>query len=236
MSILGLFLGIIGLAGTLLYHPSLLVCVIWVIVCLAGIINSAFGIRRRFKGAGIAGLILSIIGIIAAVIMTVACAAVDLAVNTITNEVSSNSIEQLLDLPEEFADIPQDQLQGLIDEVATASDEQLSSIAEELAGALAGTDVQAILPETPVAEPEAAGNDTSSSPLVGVWHHGSYAYTFNADGTGDYGEGFAFTYTDNGTTVSLKYESGAENEFGYRIDGNTLYIKDSFDREVDYTR
>lgn len=75
------------------------------------------------------------------------------------------------------------------------------------------------------------------SELVGVWKHGSYAYTFNEDGTGDYGEGFEFTYVDNGDTVTITYnESGAENEFKYSISGDKLLIEDSFGEEIEYTK
>ena len=73
--------------------------------------------------------------------------------------------------------------------------------------------------------------------LVGSWDYsGLYTYVFNADGTGSYA-GSNFTYTTDGDKLSITYEGNTVPfETTYKIDGNKLIIKDSFDNDVTYTR
>jgi len=88
------------------------------------------------------------------------------------------------------------------------------------------------------------GKENTSEPvtIVGTWEYAEMncAYTFNEDGTGSYsfaGSALPFTYTDDGSKVSVQYEgSSAPNEFAYTIEGKTLHIEDSFGSIVDYTR
>ena len=79
----------------------------------------------------------------------------------------------------------------------------------------------------------------SSKPIVGSWKYGttdSFVYTFNEDGTGSYA-GKSFKYEDKGDKLSIIYDGDtAGADYGYRIEGNKLIIKDSFDNDVEYTR
>ena len=78
------------------------------------------------------------------------------------------------------------------------------------------------------------------SVLFGEWAHGSYRYVFNADGTGSYLGGpdpINFSYAVSGDQVTLTYENvTTPNTFTFSVEGDVLYITDSFDRVVDYTR
>lgn len=88
------------------------------------------------------------------------------------------------------------------------------------------------------------GSDGGSakSPIVGVWKYKGMdaKYVFNDDGTCSYdyyNSSQKCTYTDNGDSVELLYEGmTVSNKFGYRIDGKTLYIEDSFGDEVEYEK
>lgn len=79
-----------------------------------------------------------------------------------------------------------------------------------------------------------------TAPIVGSWTHGSYTYTFNSDGTGDYSYGdtkMEFTYEDNGEQVEILYTGNTvAGKYKYRIEGKKLIIKDSFDNDVEYTK
>ena len=83
--------------------------------------------------------------------------------------------------------------------------------------------------------------------LTGNWYYydgsslrDNIYYTFNADGTGGYtysGSTNKFTYEDDGTKVSLKYENATiANEYEYKIEDGTLTIKDSFGSDVIYKK
>ena len=95
MSIIGFIFGIVGLLGALLWHPTTVMCIIWIVVAVLGIVLSAIGIKKGSKGLSIAGLVLSIIGVIIAIVMTVACATVDKAINTVKDELATASEEQV---------------------------------------------------------------------------------------------------------------------------------------------
>lgn len=99
--------------------------------------------------------------------------------------------------------------------------------------------------ETAAAEETAAAADsanTSDSALVGSWEYeyGEFVYTFNTNGTGTYdaaGTVMEFTYTDHGDSVELLYTGNTlASTYGYRIEGDTLYIKDSLDNDVKYIK
>ena len=80
--------------------------------------------------------------------------------------------------------------------------------------------------------------------LVGSWksdaYSGAYVYTFNEDGTGIYdaaGTKMNFTYTLDGDKISILYTGNTSPfESTYKIDGDTLNIKDSFDKDTIYKR
>jgi len=76
--------------------------------------------------------------------------------------------------------------------------------------------------------------------LVGSWKHGSFIYTFNEDKTGDYSFGDAkmkFKYEDDGKKVKITYVGNTTGStYEYKIDGKKLIIKDSFGKDVEYTK
>ncbi len=78
--------------------------------------------------------------------------------------------------------------------------------------------------------------------IVGTWEYKAMecAYSFNEDETGAYifgGVEMPFTYTDDGTAVSILYEGNTSpNVLKYTIDGNTLSIEDSFGDMVEYEK
>ena len=81
----------------------------------------------------------------------------------------------------------------------------------------------------------------SKESLVGTWEHTSgYVYTFNEDKTGTYSLGEAkmeFTYEDKGEEVEILFKGNSSpSKFKYRIEGKKLIIKDSFDKDVEYTK
>ena len=74
-----------------------------------------------------------------------------------------------------------------------------------------------------------------------VYANGGYTYHFDKDGTGTYAMGsgtpMKFTYTDNGTSVSIKYEGNTtEMTLDYRIEDGKLIIVDSFGSDTVYTK
>lgn len=74
--------------------------------------------------------------------------------------------------------------------------------------------------------------------IVGKWTYetGSYTYTFNEDGTGDY-NGRKFTYTTEGEKLSILSDGDtAPFETTYTIDGDKLNVRDSFGNDLIYIR
>ena len=88
----------------------------------------------------------------------------------------------------------------------------------------------------------ACGNNNSKASLVGSWEYegGSYIYTFNEDGTGIYeaaGSELEFTYKDNGNSIEITYDNTTDPYvYEYRIDGDSLIIKDSIGSDVKYNK
>ncbi|MBQ3409398.1 MAG: hypothetical protein IJH12_09375 [Clostridia bacterium] len=81
--------------------------------------------------------------------------------------------------------------------------------------------------------------------LVGSWKLEAdtdlvYIYTFNDDGTGSYsyyGSELSFSYKDRGDKVSITFQGNTvESEFEYRIEGDSLIIKDGFGNDLTYKR
>ena len=76
------------------------------------------------------------------------------------------------------------------------------------------------------------------APIVGTWKQwGSldYAYVFNADGTCSYVN--PCTYKDNGDSIEIHFDGNTDSQtLKYRIEGKTLYIEDSFGKEVKYEK
>ena len=92
-------------------------------------------------------------------------------------------------------------------------------------------------------EEEQKEEEPAAEGLVGTWEYegGGYAYTFNADGTGQYDVGsgtpMKFTYTEDGSKLSILYDgSTAPFETTYSIDGDKLNVKDSLDKDTIYIR
>lgn len=85
----------------------------------------------------------------------------------------------------------------------------------------------------------------SKSSIVGVWKVESeenydFRYVFNDDGTGYYAymeNQLPFTYEDKGDKVVIVYSGNPiESEIEYRIEGNTLIIKNEFGKEIKYNK
>lgn len=78
------------------------------------------------------------------------------------------------------------------------------------------------------------------SSLVGSWKKGSFVYTFNNDKTGDYSFGntkMKFKYEDDGKKVKITYTGNPTGStYEYKINGKKLIIKDSFGKNVEYTK
>lgn len=79
--------------------------------------------------------------------------------------------------------------------------------------------------------------------IVGSWESVDVSgaiYNFGEDGKGSYefmGASMDFTYTDDGTSVTIQYTTATEpNVFKYTIDGKKLSIEDSFGTIVEYKR
>ena len=81
--------------------------------------------------------------------------------------------------------------------------------------------------------------------IVGEWKVESeegydFRYVFNDDGTGKYvysGSEIKFTYEDKGDKVVILFEGNTvESELEYRVDGNSLIIKNSFGQDVKYNK
>ena len=88
---------------------------------------------------------------------------------------------------------------------------------------------------------------TDKNSLEGNWYYLSgeslsdnIYYSFKADKTGEYnyaGSIMKFTYEDDGTKLTIKYETATvANEFEYKIDNGILTIKDSFGSDVTYKK
>jgi len=97
-------------------------------------------------------------------------------------------------------------------------------------------------PENTKEDTKDSGKKAEKGSIVGTWEYtgGGYSYTFNADGTGSYNYGttvMEFTYTDDGSTVSIKYTTNTvASDYAYTIEGNTLKIEDSFGDTVEYIK
>ena len=79
--------------------------------------------------------------------------------------------------------------------------------------------------------------------LVGQWEYekgSGYVYTFNEDKTCSYeafGTKMECTYEDEGTKVSILYKGNTmASTYEYKIEDDTLTIKDSFGKDVIYKR
>lgn len=86
---------------------------------------------------------------------------------------------------------------------------------------------------------------SSDNGLVGSWDYAELSgmvYTFNADGSGSYdmfGEVMKFTYEADGAVLKITYtDEGVDEpmELEYKIDGDTLNVKDSFGNDTLYKR
>ncbi len=79
--------------------------------------------------------------------------------------------------------------------------------------------------------------------LVGTWEYqngAGYKYTFNEDKTCSYeafGTKMECTYEDDGKAVKVLFKGNTiASTYEYKIDGDTLTIKDSFGKDVVYKR
>lgn len=139
MGIIGLVLGIVGLVGSIVYpimsaskfvSASLVLMIVFLVLAIAGIVISAIAMKKRLqRGAGIAGLVVSIIGVVVGLVLTLACVGLNAVGNAVT--------EMMTD--PEF----QSQYESLISEAAT--DEQVSSFLEELTGVEDVQEAQSII-------------------------------------------------------------------------------------------
>ena len=92
---------------------------------------------------------------------------------------------------------------------------------------------------------ETEAKTSADNGLVGSWDYSELSgmiYTFNADGTGIYdifGEVLEFTYEADGAVLKITYtDEGVDEpmELEYKIDGDTLNVKDSFGNDTLYKR
>lgn len=92
---------------------------------------------------------------------------------------------------------------------------------------------------------ETEAKASADNGLVGSWDYAEFSgmvYTFNADGSGTYdmfGEVMNFTYEAGGSTLKLTYtdeSADAPMELEYKIEGETLKIKDSLGNDTIYKR
>ncbi len=117
------------------------------------------------------------------------------------------------------------------------------------AGSKASSVASSTAPVSSVAPASSTASVAPSDPaadmkaIVGSWPHESakeYVYTFKEDKTGDYTMGDqkkAFTYNiEDGKLKILFKGDSAAFENVYRIEGNKLIIKDSFDKDVVYVK
>lgn len=80
--------------------------------------------------------------------------------------------------------------------------------------------------------------------LVGKWRADGYSvdyyYIFNSDKTCAYemsGAKMDCTYEDDGSKVTILYKGNTNSStYEYKIEGDTLIIKDSFGNDVKYIR
>lgn len=94
---------------------------------------------------------------------------------------------------------------------------------------------------TACGEGSQAATTESAKTIIGTWKYDGAmdcAYVFQANGQGAYryyGVDIPFTYTDDGTAVSIQYEnSAAPLVLKYTINGDILSIEDSFGEMVTY--
>lgn len=91
------------------------------------------------------------------------------------------------------------------------------------------------------------GSKKASNPLIAKWYYydgkttnKTIYYEFKEKGKGGYtfaGETKSFTYKDDGKKVTLSYEgTTAPSEYEYKIEKDTLTIKDSFGNDVVYKK
>lgn len=84
--------------------------------------------------------------------------------------------------------------------------------------------------------------EKKKDPIVGSWEYegGSYVYTFNEDGSGNYLAGktkMEFTYKVDGSKLSITYKGNTTPfETTFTIKDEVLTIKDSFDNDVVYKK
>lgn len=165
MGIIGLVLGIVGLVGSIVYpiisaskfvSASLVLMIVFLVLAIAGIVISAIAMKKRLhRGAGIAGLVVSIIGVIVGLVLTLACVGLNAIGGAVTEWMTDPEV--------------QSQYESLISEAA--ADEEVSSFLEELTGAADMQEAQSILNsalekaqkgETAVAETTAAETTTEA--------------------------------------------------------------------------
>ena len=87
-----------------------------------------------------------------------------------------------------------------------------------------------------------ANKKVSSNPLVGKWEYenGGFIYTFNKNMTGVYDLGDSkkeFSYEIKDDKLSILYEdTTATFDTTFKIEGDTLILKDSLDNDVKYIK
>lgn len=76
--------------------------------------------------------------------------------------------------------------------------------------------------------------------IVGSWELNSFVYTFNKDNTCTYnvsGEDMKCTYKIDGDKLSIMFDNNTVPfDTTYKIEKNKLIIKDSYGKDVEYTK
>ena len=111
--------------------------------------------------------------------------------------------------------------------------------------ATVSTATEAPAPATTDAAIETEAKTSADNGLVGSWDYAELSgmvYTFNADGSGSYdmfGEVMKFTYEADGSTLKITFTDenvDEPTELEYKIDGDTLNVKDSIGNDTLYKR
>jgi hypothetical protein len=99
-----------------------------------------------------------------------------------------------------------------------------------------------VAPAADTTKADDSGKKSSGGSIVGDWTYvfGDYVYSFGKDGKGTYTAGSTvmnFTYKDNGDSVEILYDGNTiASTYKYRIDGDKLFIEDSFGEETEYKK
>ena len=224
MGLLGLFLGLIGLIGGVVFAflmpLNVLVEAIFLIVALIGLMTSIMAIKVGRKGSGITGVVFSSIAVIVCIIFTFACSLGRMATDFISEQFGGVNTE----------------FESALNDLADQINAETQAVNDA-----APTPAPAPVP-APAPAPQPAELTEETSAILGSWEYvyGGYIYTFNADHTGTYEMRTTvmdFTYEVNNGILSILYSgSTVPMDLEYSIDGDVLKVKDSSGNDTLYNK